>query len=35
MVAPMVLRLQTYGVARTGEARDYADAVLALPAMQA
>ena len=35
MVAPVVLRFQTYGVALEGVARDYADAVLALPALQA
>lgn len=34
MYAPVVLRFQTYGVTLTGAARDYADAVLALPAMQ-
>ena len=34
MVAPVVLRFQTYGVALTGAARDYADAALALPAMR-
>jgi glutathione S-transferase len=35
MYAPVVLRFQTYGVALTGAAKDYADAVLALPALQA
>ena len=35
MYAPVVLRGQTYGVALTGAARDYADAMLALPALQA
>lgn len=35
MFAPVVLRFQTYGVALGGAARDYADAVLALPALQA
>jgi glutathione S-transferase len=35
MVAPVVLRFQTYGVALEGAARDYADAMLALPALQA
>jgi glutathione S-transferase len=35
MYAPVVLRFQTYGVALTGAAKDYADAVLALPAVQA
>jgi glutathione S-transferase len=35
MYAPVVLRFQTYGVALTGAAKDYAEAVLALPAMQA
>ena len=35
MVAPVVLRFQTYGVALEGAARDYADTVLALPALQA
>jgi len=34
MYAPVVLRFQTYGVALTGTAKDYADAVLALPAVQ-
>ena len=34
MVAPVVLRFQTYGVALDGAARDYAAAVLALPALQ-
>jgi glutathione S-transferase len=34
MYAPVVLRFQTYGVALTGAAKDYADAVLALPALQ-
>jgi len=35
MFAPVVLRFQTYGVALAGAARDYADAILALPALQA
>jgi len=35
MFAPVVLRFETYGVALTGAARDYADAILALPALQA
>ena len=35
MFAPVVLRFQTYGVALEGAARDYADAMLALPALQA
>jgi glutathione S-transferase len=35
MFAPVVLRFQTYGVALEGAARDYADAVLALPSLQA
>lgn len=35
MFAPVVLRFQTYGVALEGAARDYADAVRALPALQA
>jgi glutathione S-transferase len=35
MYAPVVLRFQTYGVALAGTAKDYADAVLALPALQA
>jgi glutathione S-transferase len=34
MYAPVVLRFQTYGVALEGAARDYAEAVLALPALQ-
>jgi glutathione S-transferase len=34
MFAPVVLRFQTYGVALMGAAKDYAEAVLALPAMQ-
>lgn len=34
MVAPVVLRFQTYGVALDGAARDYAAAVRALPALQ-
>ena len=34
MYAPVVLRFQTYGVALEGAARDYAKAVLAVPAMQ-
>ena len=33
MRAPRVLRFQTYGVTLTGTAKDYADAVLALPAL--
>ena len=33
MYAPVVLRFQTYGVALRGAAKDYADAVLALPAL--
>lgn len=33
MYAPVVLRFQTYGVALEGAAKDYADAVLALPAL--
>jgi glutathione S-transferase len=35
MYAPVVLRFQTYEVALAGAARDYAEAVLALPALQA
>jgi len=35
MYAPVVLRFQTYGVALEGVARDYADAILALPALHA
>ena len=35
MYAPVVLRFQTYGVALEGAAKDYADAILALPALQA
>ena len=35
MYAPVVLRFQTYGVALEGAARDYADAILWLPALQA
>jgi glutathione S-transferase len=35
MFAPVALRFQTYGVALEGAARDYAGAVLALPALQA
>jgi glutathione S-transferase len=35
MYAPVVLRFQTYGVALTGAAKDYADSVLALPALTA
>ncbi len=35
MFAPVVLRFQTYGVALAGAARDYADAMLALPVLQA
>ncbi|MHB1074894.1 glutathione S-transferase family protein [Thiobacillus sp.] len=34
MVAPVVLRFQAYGVALEGAARDYAAAMLALPALQ-
>ncbi|ODU25685.1 MAG: glutathione S-transferase [Thiobacillus sp. SCN 62-729] len=34
MYAPVVLRFQTYGVALDGAARDYAEAVRALPALQ-
>jgi glutathione S-transferase len=34
MYAPVVLRFQTYGVALEDAARDYAEAVLALPALQ-
>ncbi|HEY9146763.1 MAG TPA: glutathione S-transferase family protein [Thiobacillus sp.] len=34
MYAPVALRFQTYGVALEGAARDYAKAVLALPALQ-
>jgi glutathione S-transferase len=34
MYAPVVTRFNTYGVALHGEARAYADAILALPAMQ-
>lgn len=34
MYAPVVLRFQTYGVALEGAARDYADAVRALPALR-
>ena len=34
MYAPVVLRFQTYGVALTGAAKDYAEAVLALPALK-
>ena len=34
MYAPVVLRFQTYGVALAGAAQDYADAVLALPAVR-
>ena len=34
MYAPVVLRFQTYGVELEGAARVYADAVLALPALQ-
>lgn len=34
MYAPVVLRFLTYGVALDGAARDYAEAVLALPALQ-
>lgn len=35
MFAPVVLRFQTYGVALAGAARDYAEAIRVLPAMQA
>jgi glutathione S-transferase len=35
MYAPVVLRLRTYAVQLTGACRGYADAILALPAMQA
>ncbi len=35
MYAPVVLRFRTYGVPLEGVAQDYADAVLALPALQA
>ena len=35
MYAPVALRFQTYGVALAGAARDYADALLALPSLQA
>ena len=35
MVAPVLPRFQTYGVALEGAARDYADAILALHALQA
>ncbi len=35
MYAPVVLRFQTYGVPLEGVARAYADAILALPALQA
>ncbi|MDO9467827.1 MAG: glutathione S-transferase family protein [Thiobacillus sp.] len=35
MYAPVVLRFVTYGVALEGAAKDYADAILALPALQA
>src|SRR5512139_1086452 len=35
MYAPVALRFQTYDVALTGAVKDYADAVLALPALQA
>ncbi len=34
MFAPVVLRFQTYVMALTGAAKEYADAVLALPAVQ-
>ncbi len=34
MFAPVVSRFKTYGVALDGAARDYAEAVLALPAMR-
>ncbi|MDP3421055.1 MAG: glutathione S-transferase family protein [Thiobacillus sp.] len=34
MYAPVVLRFLTYGVELTGVARDYANSVLALPALQ-
>ncbi len=35
MVAPVALRFQTYGVALTGAAKDYAEALLTLPALEA
>jgi glutathione S-transferase len=35
MYAPVVLRFRTYGVPLEGAARDYADAILALPALRA
>jgi glutathione S-transferase len=35
MFAPVVLRFQTYGVVLEDAAKDYADAMLALPALQA
>lgn len=35
MFAPVVLRFQTYEVELNGMARDYADAILALPALRA
>jgi glutathione S-transferase len=35
MYAPVALRFQTYGVDLTGAAKDYAEAVLALPALKA
>ena len=34
MYAPVALRFQTYAVALEGAARDYAETMLALPAMQ-
>lgn len=34
MYAPVVLRFRTYGVALDGMAKNYADAVMALPALQ-
>jgi glutathione S-transferase len=34
MYAPIVLRFMSYGIALDGEARRYADTILALPAMQ-
>ena len=34
MYAPVVLRFQTYGVALDGAAKDYAEAILALPALE-
>jgi glutathione S-transferase len=34
MYAPIVLRFASYGIALDGETRRYADAILALPALQ-